>query len=206
MASNYRPGRILLTIVGLACLLARAQGAFAQAPAPAEPSNEKKATPVVVVNPAPVPVSGTVSIGGTPAVTVDNAWNAPLPVYDVDRVAPEPFQMSTVSTFFPTSFAASDLVTVPDGQRLVIEYASAWINAGGAGGLLAANLSSGPGLTNTLSCLAQGQNSLNFIFACAGPIRQYVEPGATLNFNFQTFASNGGFYRVFVSGHYEPAP
>ena len=206
MARNYPPGRMLLTVAGLACLLAPAQGAFAQAPARAESSHDKKATPVVVVNPAPVPVSGTVSIGGTPTVTVNNTGNAPLPVYDVDRVAPELFQMSTVSTSFPTSFASTEIVTVPPDQRLVIEYASAWINSGGAGGLVAANLSSGPGLTNTLSCVAQGQNTLNFVFACAGPIRQYVEPGATLSFNFQTFAGAGGFYRVFVSGHYEPAP
>jgi hypothetical protein len=207
MAMHYRPGRTLLTAVGLTCLLLQAQGAFGQTPVTeAPPTKEKKAAPVVVVNPAPIPVTGTVSIGGTPAVTVNNSDAAPVPVRDVGRVAKERFQMSTVSTFFPTSFAATEVVTVPAGKRLVIEYASAWINAGGAGGLLAANLSSGVGVTNTLACLAQGQNALNFIFSCAGPVTQYVEPGATLNFNFQTFANSGGFYRVFVSGYYEPVP
>lgn len=206
MTMHYRPGRTLLTIAGLACLLSQAWGASAQALGPEAATQDKKATPVIVVNPAPVPVSGTVSIGGTPAVTVGNTEATPVPVRDVGRVATERFQTAIIPTGFTGSSASSNLLTVPAGKRLVIEYASAWINAGGAGGLLAANLTSGPGVTNTLSCLAQGQNALNFIFACAGPVKQYVEPGATLSFNFQTFASAGGFYRVFVSGHYEPAP
>ncbi len=207
MAMSHQSGRIVLTALGVACLLTQGPAASAQTPVPeAAPTKEKKPSPVIVVNPEPIPVSGTVSIGGIPAVTVTNTDAAPVAVRDVDRAATEPFQTASVSTFFPTSFAATDLVTVPAGKRLVIEYASAWINSGGAGGLLAANLSSGPGMTNTLACFAQGQNTLNFIFSCAGPIRHIVEPGGTLSFNFQTFASAGGFYRVFVSGHYEAVP
>ena len=39
-----------------------------------------------------------------------------------------------------------------------------------------------------------------------GPTKQYVQAGETLSFSVQTLTSQGGFYRVFVSGYYEPVP
>jgi hypothetical protein len=57
-----------------------------------------------------------------------------------------------------------------------------------------------------LPCSPIGQNPLNFVYACVGPTLQYVSPGETLTFSVETFASAGGFFRVFVSGYYEPAP
>jgi hypothetical protein len=57
-----------------------------------------------------------------------------------------------------------------------------------------------------LSCSSIGQNAFNFIYACTGPTRQYVAAGETLTFTAQTFAGSGGFFRAFVSGHYETVP
>jgi hypothetical protein len=164
-------------------------------------------TPVTIVAPVPVPVTGSVTLGGEGAVKVTNPADEPVPVRDIDRIPRERFQVSTVPASFSGSIGSTAVVTVPADRRLVIEHASAWINSGGAGGLLGVNLSSGtPLVVNLLPCSAIGQNALNFVYACVGPTLHYVSPGETLTFSVETFASSGGFFRVFVSGYYEPAP
>lgn len=198
MARNSRSGRTLITTAAVACLWAGASSAGAQ--------EQRPPTPVSIVESVPLPISGTVTVGAGASVTVNNTDAAPVPTRDVDRVAREVFQTSIVPTAFSGSVGTSNVVTVPAGKRLVVEYASAWVNASAAGGLLGANLSIGFSNVNGLPCLPQGQNALNYVYVCAGPTRQYVNAGETLRFGVETFASAGGFFRVFVSGYYEPAP
>lgn len=199
MARSNRSGRVLATAAAVACVMVPAQRASAQ--------EQKPPAPVSIVESVPLPISGTVTIGGDAAVTVKNADTAPVPVRDVDRRARQHFQTSTVPTSFSGRSATGNVVTVPAGKRLVVEQVSAWINSGGPGGLLGANLLSGDPLhVQAVSCVPQGQNALNYIFVCAGPTKHYVESGQTLRFGLETIADEGGFYRVFVSGYYEPVP
>ncbi len=53
---------------------------------------------------------------------------------------------------------------------------------------------------------SQGQNALNYVYACGALTKQYVNAGETLRFSAETFANSGGFFRVLVSGYYEPVP
>lgn len=198
MARMYRSGRVVITAAAVVSLFAQAQRANAQA--------QKPPAPVTIVGSVPLPVSGTVTIDGDASVTVNNAETAPIPTRDVDRATREAFQLGVVPTAFTGNTGSRDLVTVPAGTRLVVEYVSAWINAGAEGGLLGTTISSGSSAVNGLSCTPQGQNALNFVYACAGPTKHYVNAGETLRFAVQTFANAGGFYRVFLSGYYEPVP
>ena len=198
MARKYRSGRVLIAAAAVAFLLAPAQRASAQTTRPP--------TPVTIVESVPLPVSGTVAIGGAPSVTVNNTDTAPVPTRDVDRVAREVFQVGIIPTAFVGSIGSRDLVTVPAGKRLVVENVSAWVNAGAAGGLLGINISAGSESVNELPCTPQGQNALNFVYACGGLTKHVVNAGQTLRFTAQTFANAGGFFRVLVSGYYEPVP
>ena len=203
MALNDRAGRVLLTTTVSACVLSLSSGALAQTTT--EQATDRRAAPVAVVESVPLSVSGAVSISGAPDVTVKNTAADPALVRDVDRVMSEPFQTGTPPTFFETNFGAANLVTVPAGKRLVVEYASAWVNASSAGGLLAISLSTAA-RANDLTCHPQGQNALNHIYTCATPMKQYVEAGESLTFIVQTLSNSGGNFRVFVSGHYETVP
>lgn len=198
MTTMNRSGRVLIAATAVGLLVAQAQRATAQ--------GQKPPAPVSIVQSVPLPISGTVTVGGDTSVTVNNTATAPVPTRDVDRVVREAFQVGVIPTSFSGSSATRDLVTVPAGKRLVVEYASAWINAGGAGGLLAVSIYTGSQAVNDLPCTPQGQNALNFVYACGALTKQYVNAGETLRFSVETFANSGGFFRVLVSGYYEPAP
>lgn len=185
-------GLVVFALTAVTSLLFLPQRASAQQGRPP--------TPVTIVAPVPVPVIGS--------VTVDSSTTSPLAVKDVDRAARETFQMSSVPTSFSNGPGSTSLITVPAGKRLVVEHVSAWINATEASGLLAASLVSGTPqpVVNQLPCGVIGQNALNHIYACGGSTKHYVQAEETLSFSVQTFASAGGFYRVFVSGYYEAVP
>jgi len=204
MAINYRFARVLLWTMASIGVLTLALGAQEQAPK-VQADEDKKVTPVAVVESIPLSVTGTVSINGSPGVTVNNTNIAPVLVRDVDRAIIEPFQTGTPPTFFQTNFGTANLGAVPVGKRLVVEYATAWVNASSEGGLLAISLSAG-GQANDLTCHAQGENALNHIYTCATPMKMYVEANQTLTFIVQTLSNTGGNFRVFVSGHYESVP
>jgi hypothetical protein len=72
-------------------------------------------------------ISGTVSITGTPSVQVANDLSSPVLTRDVDRPTAQPFNFRTQLNFVPGFTAAQGGLdfTVPDGKRLVIEFATA---------------------------------------------------------------------------------
>ena len=169
-------------------------------------AQKKPPVSVAIVDSVPLPISGTVTVQGESSVTVVNPSTQPVPVRNVDDPRREPVQFGNVATGYSGGFGAVEFVTVPAGKRLVIEHASAWVNVGSAGGLLAASLSTSPTQVNQLPCSLIGQNALNFLHACTGPTRHYVEAGQTLRFAFETLSSSTGFFRAFVAGYYETVP
>jgi hypothetical protein len=155
------------------------------------------------------PITEPVRVEVTNAVVPVEVSNAdPVLVRDADRSTTEPFQAGTTPSSFSGGSANATLVTVPAGKVLVVEYVSAWINAGAAGGLLATTLrrSSGGSQVAQIVCHPQGQNSLNYIFACAGQTLIRFGPGESVLFTVETMSSTTGFYQVFIAGHYVPAP
>jgi len=96
-------------------------------------AHAEKPTPVSVVSPVPLPVTGSVngsvSISGTPNVFVTNTDGNPLPTRDVDNPARTPIQFKLCQT---SSFGGGNPgVTCTDHSfqvsseyRLVIEYIS----------------------------------------------------------------------------------
>src|SRR5215470_13584327 len=59
---------------------------------PATPQGARPSTPVEIVAPVPVPVSGSLGISGTPNVVVANTTSSPVVVSDADNPAKSPFQ------------------------------------------------------------------------------------------------------------------
>lgn len=196
--------------IGLAVVAATAIVGILSTSAPADAQNPKPGSaPVNIVASVPLNVSGSVALVPGGAVEVSNAPDNPVPVYDVTKVAKEPFQHSTVTTAFSSSSSNADIVTVPDGKRLVIEHFSAWINATGPDGLSSITIGfpSGGAFDQPL-CLPIGKtaNGLNHFFQCSSTTKFYAEAGQTLRFFVSVANSDGGFHRAFVSGYYEPVP
>lgn len=166
-----------------------ATGAIAQGAGPAGGS-----APVTVVNPLPLPVTGTVNVTG-----------------NVSVAAQEPFQTGTVPTFFNNGGGNKELIVVPAGKRLVIEGVSANVNVSATGGLSAVAISTGPGFdrVNELTCVPVGAtaNDLNHWFQCSTQVKFHAGPGSTVTFSVSTATgSSTGFYRAFASGYFVPAP
>jgi hypothetical protein len=80
-------------------------------------------TPTVQIgNTNPVPVSGNVGISGTPTVAIQNSAAAPLYTTDPAAATRAPFKLPMVFPFAAGSLG-SDLnrLTVPDGMRIEVE-------------------------------------------------------------------------------------
>lgn len=83
----------------------------------------------VIVDNASLPVAGTVGISGTSDVNVTNAPTVHLAagasVRDADNAARHPIQgVADVTTFAGQTFNCADVLFVPTGKELVIEYIS----------------------------------------------------------------------------------
>lgn len=156
------------------------------------------------------PPNPTVNVNVTnPVLPVEVSNADPVPVRDADAAAREPFQRQTTTTAFNTSASSAEIVTVPADKVLVIEHASAWVNSTSDAGLASVSIGIGSmGPFDQLPCSRTGQtgNGLNHFYSCSMQTRYYVGPGATLSVFVSTAASDGGFYRAFVSGYYLPAP
>jgi len=152
---------------------------------------------VTVVASALLPSGGANAQPGPPAH---------VPIVSAASLVPEPFQFGTSSTGFSGTGTEINIVTVPAGKLLVVEYASVTIHGIGSGGLSSVTLQtgavSGSAVYNQLACNQIGSGS----YACAGPTKQYVLAGERLTFSFATSADIGGSFRFFVSGYYAHSP
>ena len=131
-----------------------------------------------------------------------------MPVRDVGEAGKEPFQAGTPFASFSTDFVRLTLTTVPANRRLVIEHASASVNATAAGGLAVVRLGAGGfSLLDELACVPMGQtsNNLNHFFSCSGQTKFYATAGQTVTLEVST-AGSGGFARGFISGYLVPVP
>ena len=124
---------VTLALGGVVVTLTTANGVRAQGGRPS--------TPVQIVSPVPVPITGnvglsgsaevqvtntpTVSISGTPAVTIGNAATAPVNVRNVDNPAHQPVEINfdeNMDEGAGQTFCPIAVYTVPAGKTLVIEY------------------------------------------------------------------------------------
>jgi len=83
------------------------------------PSVNVKNLPAVQLAPG-----ATVSIAGTPAVHIDSTASTPLPVHDPATPVRTPIRLSFQITAADGVSGGNGLYIVPQGKRLVIEYAS----------------------------------------------------------------------------------
>lgn len=165
--------------------------------------------PVTIVNPLPLPVTGTVTVNNAPtSTTIDNPATNPVLVRSVDGELREPVQFRGVTTSFTGSTGATTFVTVPADKMLVIEHVSASINLPTADGLFGCALSINEvaGDADFQVCHPMGSNSLNHLHAANAQTKFYVGPGQTVRFVVSAIAGQGGFVSAFASGYYVPAP
>lgn len=115
-----RPAAGFAILVGGLALTSSAQVKTATTTAP----TTSLSAPVTVVNTTanPVPVAGTVSVGGTANVRItDNSATNPLQVHDVDNAPRTPYAQTKKLTFNSADRAVLGNFDVPTGKRLVIE-------------------------------------------------------------------------------------
>jgi hypothetical protein len=153
---------------------------------------------VKIVNPVPVPVTGSTTVSGAVAATQSGAWNVGIlgsPNVTVANPSGNPVQVRDVNEAsqpvaapggspFPggTNFVVLPLYTVPAGKRLVIEYFSGecFLPAGQTA-VASVRYPSGILLQHwlTASPPATGPaGPFSTITSFGGPLRAYVDPGS----------------------------
>jgi hypothetical protein len=122
---------LLFAVVAVAVTLLN----FRQAAAQTTPPPGGGSAPVTIVNPIPLPVTGTVGFASGSSINVSNPATSPVFVRDVDQRDRHPYQ-DTVSFIQDASTCPSNFVCtvtfkpVPAGYRLVITYVSAHFISG----------------------------------------------------------------------------
>ena len=120
-----RPAAGFAIVIGALALTTSAQVKTATTTSP----TTTLSAPVTVVNTTanPVPVTGTVTVGGTASVTIsDNSATNPLHVRDVDNAPRTAFAQTKKLTFNGPDRVILGNFDVPAGKRLVIESFSAF--------------------------------------------------------------------------------
>ena len=197
MAPRYRNGLVVLAIALTSVFRQPARGVAQE---------QRPPTPVTIVDSVPLPISGTVTIGGESTVTVANPPTAPVQVQDVDRAAREPFQFGSIVASYTGTSASRTIVTVP-GRQATRPRVCLRVDQRDRPGWAAGRESPFVRRCGQRTAVQLDREApLNFIHACTGQIRQYVTAGQTLQFGFSAFSSAGGFYRIFVAGYYEAVP
>ena len=189
-------------LIAVSALVIGSRDAIAQNP-------NAGSAPVTIVNPLPLPVTGTVTVNNAPtSTTIDNPATNPVLVRSVDGELREPVQFRGVTTSFTGSSGATTFVTVPADKMLVIEHVSASINLPTADGIFGCNLSINElaGDTDFQVCHPMGSNPLNHLYAANAQTKFYVGPGKTVRFVVSAISGQGGFVSAFASGYYVPAP
>lgn len=171
-------------------------------------------TPVFVTNAgadqsAPVPVSGSVSITGTPTVSLANDATSPLPVRDVDRPTAQPFNyyatLTWASGYLFANADKSQTFTVPDGKRLVIEFVSLQSAVPSTDKVMFARLdTTASSLVLSLTDAGVGGDG-NQIFTATHRVFSILDPGTTVTptayCGNATDGCAGGTVLISVSGY-----
>jgi hypothetical protein len=120
LSSIVRPAAGFAILIGALALTSSAQVKTTTTTSPTTTSS----APVTVVNTTanPVPVAGTVNVGGTANVSIsDNSAANPLQVHDVDHASRTAYAQTKRLAFNPADRAVLGNFDVPAGKRLVIE-------------------------------------------------------------------------------------
>jgi hypothetical protein len=197
---------LTLGIIGLA-MLQYGRNTVKAAPAP-------QLTPVIVTNAgadqsSPVPVSGSVSITGTPTVSLANDATSPWLVRDVDRPAAQPFNyyatLTWVSGYLFANADKSQTFTVPTGKRLVIEFVSLQSSVPSGDKVMFARLdSSVSSLVLSLTDAGVGGDNTQ-VFTATHRVFSILDPGTTVTptayCGNATDGCAGGTVLISVSGY-----
>jgi len=159
------------------------------------------------------PAASNVNVVNTPTVIIGNNPSTPLPVFNVDNPASQPFQESAQFTMAgdPLIFATnSDITVVPAGKMLVIEHVTFSGGTGPPGKMFAGISTSivGPEKTHWLVLTEHGVVLGTTVFMASQPMRLYAGPGTTVRGNaFRSPDSLGeGPGEFSISGHFVDVP
>jgi len=198
MFRHYVIGGILfVTVAAASTLMSGPQG-----------NPNQSGAPVSIVNPLPLPITGTIGLAPGGSVAISNPESNPVVVRDIDEPAREPFQAGMQSIILPDTNGVF-LVTVPAKKRLVIEHASAFINIQAESGLAWVSLTTrpnDPAHTDYLPCQAMGNASFSHYFSCSVQTKFYADPGQTVVALLAPATSTAGNYSVFISGYFVAVP
>ena len=147
-----------------------------------------------------VTTNSTLTGNGTTASPL--GVTSPLSVKDLDNPARQPFQMWVT--------ADSDLVTVPAGKVLVIEYVSAQQvvtndTGSGNGSVFLRITQTGFLLAVPPAVIRQGSSLNTYVFSIGQQVRMYITAGQTLRAEFNIFSASSGRYFTVV-GYYVNVP
>ena len=194
----------LIAAAGLLVFVAivtNAKRAVAQNPHPGS-------APVNIVSPVPLPITGDVSITGTPTINISNTASTPLYVNDIDAAARQPFQVtlcragglfrcSGSGPTVPTSF------TLPTGRQAVVEYVSGFCATGATSPLLVqiATTVGGTSVNHVVPSLSVGD-----LQQFGNQTRIYADQGSNVSLSLLSEGGpdNSFICRAAVSGYTSP--
>lgn len=156
--------------------------------------------PTTVVN------SPTVKLASNAAVTVNNGEANPVLVQNVnDGVTP--FHQTVTGSFPAGSFGGSGIISVPDGQRLVIEYVSAHVLLPTGQNLHQVSVSTQIKGSTVQHFLVRNQHGAHFsgtdnVFTVGQQLRLYADGGSPIIFSLaRNVATGNPGYSLAVSGY-----
>ncbi len=185
---------ILFAALALASLHTGRATVSAAGAAPVFVTNTGAAEAIPTAAQGTTPISGAVSITGTPSVSIANSPTValasgstvqisnttPLPIRDLDRPTAQPFNyrahLTWVSGFAFANADGSQNFVVPDGKRLVIEFVSLQIGVPPTRNVTFARLDSTIGMVLTLTHAGTDFQN-NEIFAATHRVFTILEPG-----------------------------
>jgi hypothetical protein len=133
----------------------------------------------------------------------------PLEVRDPDNPARQPVQAS-ISCTISNRFCTSDILTVPAGKRLVIEYASVQMQVNDPGRVGFFELTTRVNGTNVIHQLTMSQPSVGTLGDAEATVGQqvriYADPGTIVSGAGRLDANSTGSFRFRISGHYVDIP
>ena len=160
--------------------------------------------------PTTVSNSPTVRLATGTSVTVNNGENNPVLVQNVnDGVTP--FHQTVTSTIPNGSVSGSGIIAVPSGQRLVIEYASAFINVPTGQNIHQLDISTEIRGVRVQHYLTRNSNGSSFggsdVFTAGQQLRLYADGDTAVIFDVARNAASGsGSLAVTVSGYLVKIP
>jgi len=167
-------------------------------------NSSSEAVPTTVTN------SPTVKLATNASVTVNNGESNPVLVQNVnDGVTP--FHQTVTSTIPNGSVSGSGIIAVPSGQRLVIEYASAFINVPTGQNIHQLDITTEIRGVRVPHYLTRNNNGTSFsgseVFTAGQQLRLYADGDTAVIFDVARNAASGsGSLAVTVSGYLVKIP